>query len=206
MLRVSKNPFVFVGKKELHSSLQEQTFLCGGEESYGYLFGHDVRDKDAISAALLACDLQAHLAAKGSSIYAYLIDSYQRYGCFHEDLVSVTKKGKKGAEEIDALMHDFRNNTPTTIAGIAVITFDDFLAGTSTSVTGKKQAIDLPPANVLRFHLEDGSTIAVRPSGTEPKIKYYFSVNTPLAKASNYAAIQEQLKQKCQLLINVFTF
>jgi phosphoglucomutase len=184
----------------------EQTFLCGGEESYGYLFGHDVRDKDAISAALLACDLQAHLAAKGSSIYAYLIDSYQRYGCFHEDLVSVTKKGKKGAEEIDALMHDFRNNTPTTIAGIAVITFDDFLAGTSTSVTGKKQAIGLPPANVLRFHLEDGSTIAVRPSGTEPKIKYYFSVNTPLDKASNYAAIQEQLKQKCQLLINVFTF
>ena len=148
-----------------------QTFLCGGEESYGFLYGEDVRDKDAISAALLACDLQSYLAAKGSSVYAYLIDSYRRYGCFHEDLVSVNKKGKKGAEEIDALMHDFRTNTPTTIAGIAVIAFDDFLDSMTTLANREKQTIDLPKANVLRFHLEDGSTIAVRPSGTEPKIK-----------------------------------
>lgn len=183
-----------------------QTFLCGGEESYGYLYGENVRDKDAISAALLACDLQSHLAAKGSSVYAYLIDSYQRYGCFHEDLVSVNKKGKKGAEEIDALMHDFRTNTPTTIAGIAVIAFDDFLDSMTTLANGEKQTIDLPKANVLRFHLEDGSTIAVRPSGTEPKIKYYFSVNASLDKASNYTLVNNQLKEKCKQLINFFTF
>lgn len=183
-----------------------QTFLCGGEESYGFLYGENVRDKDAISAALLACDLQSHLAAKGSSVYAYLIDSYQRYGCFHEDLVSVNKKGKKGAEEIDALMHDFRTNTPTTIAGIAVIAFDDFLDSMTTLANGEKQTIDLPKANVLRFHLEDGSTIAVRPSGTEPKIKYYFSVNASLDKASNYTLVNNQLKEKCKQLINFFTF
>ena len=181
-----------------------QTFLCGGEESYGFLYGEDVRDKDAISAALLACDLQSHLAAKGSSVYAYLIDSYQRYGCFHEDLVSVNKKGKKGAEEIDAIMHEFRTNTPTTIAGIAVIAFDDFLDSMTTLANGEKQTIDLPKANVLRFHLEDGSTIAVRPSGTEPKIKYYFSVNASLDKASNYTLVNNQLKEKCKQLINFF--
>ena len=183
----------------------EQSFLCGGEESYGFLFGDDVRDKDAISAALLACDLQAHLAAKGSSIYAYLIDSYQRYGCFHEDLVSVTKKGKKGAEEIDALMHNFRSNTPTKLAGIAVVALDDYLSSETTNAKGEKQTIDLPKANVLRFHLEDGSTVAVRPSGTEPKIKYYFSVNASLDSASNYRNLREELNAKCQQLINVFT-
>lgn len=183
----------------------EQSFLCGGEESYGFLFGDDVRDKDAISAALLACDLQAHLAAKGSSIYAYLIDSYQRYGCFHEDLVSVTKKGKKGAEEIDTLMHNFRSNTPTKLAGIAVVALDDYLSSETTNAKGEKQTIDLPKANVLRFHLEDGSTVAVRPSGTEPKIKYYFSVNASLDSASNYRNLHEELNTKCQQLINVFT-
>ena len=183
----------------------EQTFLCGGEESYGFLFGDDVRDKDAISAALLACDLQASLAAKGSSIFAYLIDSYQHYGCFYEDLVSVTKKGKKGAEEIDALMHNFRSNTPTKLAGLAVVALDDYLSSETTNANGEKQTIALPKANVLRFHLEDGSTVAVRPSGTEPKIKYYFSVNAPLKDASNYSNLYKELNAKCQQLINVFT-
>lgn len=195
--------FKWIGK--MIQDFPENRFLCGGEESYGFLFGDDVRDKDAISAALLACDLQAHLAAKNSSIYNYLIDTYLQFGCYHEELVSVTKKGKKGAEEISQMMREFRTNPPVNIAGETVAIFDDFQAGTSRMQNGEVVNIDLPKANVLRFQLIDGSSIAIRPSGTEPKIKYYFSVNTKLTSKADFQPTLEQLKRKCEHYIQAFT-
>ena len=195
--------FKWIGK--MIQDFPEQRFLCGGEESYGFLLGDDVRDKDAISAALLACDLQAHLTAKNSSIYSYLIDTYLQFGCYHEELVSVTKKGKKGADEISQMMRKFRSNPPAAIAGEAVVVLDDFQAGTSLMQNGDVVDIDLPKANVLRFQLADGSSIAIRPSGTEPKIKYYFSVNAELASKADFQPTMEQLKRKCKRYIEAFT-
>lgn len=195
--------FKWIGK--MIQDFPEQRFLCGGEESYGFLLGDDVRDKDAISAALLACDLQAHLKAKNSSIYNYLIDTYLQFGCYHEELVSVTKKGKKGAEEISQMMREFRTNPPVNVAGETVAIFDDFQAGTSRMQNGEIVNISLPKANVLRFQLTDGSSIAIRPSGTEPKIKYYFSVNTELTSKADFQPTLEQLKRKCEHYIQAFT-
>ncbi|MGB2245005.1 MAG: phospho-sugar mutase [Flavobacteriaceae bacterium] len=195
--------FKWIGK--MIQDYPDQTFLCGGEESYGFLIGDDVRDKDAISAALLACDLQASLAAKGSSLYSYLIETYQRYGCYHEELVSITKKGKKGSEEIEEMMCNFRADTPTSIAGKKVLALDDFESGYSTSAQGERAKLNFPKANVLRFLLEDGWRVAIRPSGTEPKIKYYFSVNCPLEKVEDYPKINQFLKSQCQQLIQAFT-
>ena len=192
--------FKWIGK--MIQDFPNEKFLCGGEESYGFLYGKNVRDKDAISAALLACDLQAHLNNKGSSIEEYLIDTYRRYGFYHEELISITKKGKQGAEEIAALMVNLRNNPPKSLGGIAVASLDDFEQAKSVAADGTTTPLDFPKANVLRFTLVDGSTIAVRPSGTEPKIKYYFSVNQPLDNEDDYTLTQQELKAKCTNLKN----
>ena len=192
--------FKWIGK--MIQDFPNEKFLCGGEESYGFLYGKNVRDKDAISAALLACDLQAHLNNKGSSIEEYLKDTYRRYGFFHEELISITKKGKQGAEEIAALMENLRNNPPKSLGGIAVESLDDFESAISIKADGTTTPLDFPKANVLRFTLIDGSTIAVRPSGTEPKIKYYFSVNQPLEKDEDFTSTQKVLKEKCINLKN----
>ena len=192
--------FKWIGK--MIQDFPNEKFLCGGEESYGFLYGKNVRDKDAISAALLACDLQAHLNNKGSSIEEYLKDTYRRHGFFHEELISITKKGKQGAEEIAALMENLRNNPPKSLGGIAVESLDDFESAISIKADGTTTPLDFPKANVLRFTLIDGSTIAVRPSGTEPKIKYYFSVNQPLEKDEDFTSTQKILKEKCINLKN----
>ena len=192
--------FKWIGK--MIQDFPNEKFLCGGEESYGFLYGKNVRDKDAISAALLACDLQAHLNNKGSSIEEYLIDTYHRYGFYHEELISITKKGKQGAEEIAALMVNLRNNPPKSLGGIDVASLDDFEQAKSVAADGTTTPLDFPKANVLRFTLVDGSTIAVRPSGTEPKIKYYFSVNQPLDNEDDYTLTQQELKAKCTNLKN----
>ena len=192
--------FKWIGK--MIQDFPNKKFLCGGEESYGFLYGKNVRDKDAISAALLACDLQAHLNNKGSSIKEYLIDTYSRYGFYHEELISITKKGKQGAEEIAALMVNLRNNPPKSLGGITVASLDDFEQAKSVAADGTTTLLDFPKANVLRFTLVDGSTIAVRPSGTEPKIKYYFSVNQPLNNEDDYTLTQQELKAKCTNLKN----
>ena len=192
--------FKWIGK--MIQDFPNEKFLCGGEESYGFLYGKNVRDKDAISAALLACDLQAHLNNTGSSIEQYLIDTYRRYGFYHEELISITKKGKQGAEEITALMVNLRNNPPKSLGGIAVASLADFEQAKSVTADGITTPLDFPKANVLRFTLVDGSTIAVRPSGTEPKIKYYFSVNQPLDNEDDYTLTQQELKAKCTNLKN----
>lgn len=192
--------FKWIGK--MIQDTPNKNFLCGGEESYGFLVGDKVRDKDAISAALLACDLQSHLKGKGSSIYAYLLDTYQRFGCYQESLQSITKKGKQGAEEIAQLMRKMRQDSPKTIANKAVVKLDDFQLGHTKHADGSVTKLDFPKANVLKFHLSDGSTVAVRPSGTEPKIKFYISVNGTLKNIEDYPNMQATLNKTCEELMS----
>lgn len=195
--------FKWIGK--MIQDTPNKNFLCGGEESYGFLVGDKVRDKDAISAALLACDLQSHLNGKNSSIYAYLLETYQRFGCYQESLQSMTKKGKQGAEEINQLMRKMRQDSPKTIANKAVAKLDDFQLSHTKHADGRVEKLDYPKANVLKFHLEDGSTVAVRPSGTEPKIKFYISVNAALNNSEDYANLQASLNNTCEELMSAIT-
>ena len=195
--------FKWIGK--MIQDTPNKNFLCGGEESYGFLVGDKVRDKDAISAALLACDLQSHLKGKNSSIYAYLLDTYQRFGCYQESLQSMTKKGKQGAEEINQLMRKMRQESPKTIANKVVTKLDDFQLSHTKYADGSVNKLDFPKANVLKFHLEDGSTVAVRPSGTEPKIKFYISVNGILNNKEDYANLQLSLNNYCKELMSAIT-
>ena len=157
----------------------ELEFIGGGEESFGYLVGDFVRDKDAVTATLLACEIAAQKKAEGSSIYRYLQQIYRKHGNYVEHLISVTKKGKKGAEAITEMMRNFRENPFSEIAGSKVVRMDDVQKNESTDlVSGEKTSLGLPKSNVLLYYTEDGSKIAIRPSGTEPKIKFYISVNS----------------------------
>lgn len=157
----------------------ELEFIGGGEESYGFLVGDFVRDKDAVTASLLACEIAAQKKAEGSSLPEYLQDIYNTFGTYREHLISLTKKGKEGAEEIAQIMKTMRDNPPTTIAGEKVVAIDDIAASIQTDcITNTKSFLNLPKSNVLIYHTDQGSKIAARPSGTEPKIKFYISVNT----------------------------
>jgi len=157
----------------------ELEFIGGGEESFGYLVGDFVRDKDAVTATLLACEIAAQKKHSGSSMYQYLEDVYNEFGNYREHLISVTKKGKEGAEEISAMMKELRNNPFKEIAGSKVVRMDDVSKNETTDfINQKTTALNLPKSNVLIYYTEDGSKIAARPSGTEPKIKFYISVNT----------------------------
>jgi phosphoglucomutase len=161
----------------------ERTFIGGGEESYGYLVGDFVRDKDAVSSCCLLAETAAWAKEQGLTMYELLIDIYTQFGFYLEDLISVTKKGKSGAEEIKAMMDGYRSNPPQTINGLQVVSVKDYKAQTETILlTGKKYPIDLPKSDVLQFILEGGSKITVRPSGTEPKIKFYFGVKVLKSK------------------------
>src|SRR5690606_15253245 len=156
----------------------ELEYIGGGEESFGYLVGSFVRDKDAVTATLLACEIAALKKEEGSSIYKYLQEIYSRYGNYREHLISITKKGKEGAEEIKEMMRQLRENPISEIAGSKVIRIDDINIDSRTDLpSGKQSNLNLPKSNVLIYYTEDGSKIAARPSGTEPKIKFYVSVN-----------------------------
>ncbi|MDC7993774.1 phospho-sugar mutase [Altibacter sp. HG106] len=171
----------------------ELEFIGGGEESFGYMVGDFVRDKDAVTATLLACEIAAQKKAAGSSLYEYLQELYENYGYYQEHLVSLVKKGKKGSEEIADMMKALRENPFTEIAGSKVTRMEDYANGTVTYVnTGEKEALDIPNSNVLIYVTEDGSKIAARPSGTEPKIKFYMSVNSGDAP-SNSASLQDKI-------------
>ena len=153
-------------------------FIGGGEESFGFLIGDSVRDKDAISASLLACEIANEALKNGSSFFELLIKCYKKYGLYKEKLISITKKGKSGSEFIAEQMETLRDNPPKTIGGSPVIILEDYLKLTAYNFHLKEEkSLQYSPSNVLIFKLEDGSKIALRPSGTEPKIKYYFSVN-----------------------------
>ncbi|TWV95666.1 phospho-sugar mutase [Chitinophaga pinensis] len=180
----------------------KEQFICGGEESYGYMIGDNVRDKDAIASVALICEMAAYAASQGRSLYEQLIDIYVKYGYYKENLISITKKGMKGAEEIAEMMRGYRENPPTTINGSKVVTLYDYeLQQVKSLNTGEVKPINLPKSNVLQFVLEDGSKISARPSGTEPKIKFYFSVNQPLENAAGFDAATKALDQKVENII-----
>ncbi|MCK0189011.1 phospho-sugar mutase [Arenibacter sp. F20364] len=175
----------------------EQPFIGGGEESFGFMVGDFVRDKDAVTSTLLACEIGANAKANGSSFYKDLIDCYVDYGFFKEKLISLTKKGMSGAEEIKQMMIDFKDNPVDTIDGSKVVTVEDYNTATSKNVlTGKITPIDIPKSNVLIYITEDGTKMAARPSGTEPKIKFYFSINTALKNAADYKKVDAELDAK----------
>ncbi len=176
-------------------------FIGGGEESYGFLVGDKVRDKDAVSACAMIAEVAAWAAEQGETLYTLLQNIYQQYGFYYEDLYSVTKKGKAGAEAIEAMMHRFRHEPPKTINGSPIIMIKDYQSGTSKNiVSGNTEKIDLPSSNVLQFFTEDGSKISVRPSGTEPKIKFYFGVKDILEDKKDYDNTLKELKTKIEKL------
>lgn len=177
-------------------------FIVGGEESYGYLIGDFVRDKDAVSACALIAETAAWVADQGRSLFDLLLDIYRQYGFYKERLLSVTKKGKEGADAIRQMMIDFREKPMKTIHGIRVTGIKDYQALTYKNLdTGESSPIDLPASNVLQFLLEDGSVISIRPSGTEPKIKFYFGVREPLERIEDFDQIDQQLEQKIDSII-----
>ena len=192
--------FKYIGNKILELEGREQ-FIGGGEESYGYLIGDFVRDKDAVSACTMIAEIAAWAKDQGKTFFDILCDLYVEYGFYKEDLLSITKKGKSGSEEIKQMMCDFRNNTPTTIAGSDVVCVKDYSTLLSTDkATGKAEPIDLPKSDVLQFFTADGSKVTVRPSGTEPKIKFYFGVKAPLASAADYDKTNQTLAQKIEAI------
>ena len=176
------------GKKE---------FIGGGEESYGYMISDFVRDKDAIASCAMLAEMCAWAKDQGMTVFELLAKVYEEFGFYLEDLVSLTKKGMKGAEEIQQMMTDFRTNTPQTLAGLKVVELLDYQSSKSKNLnSGEESDIDLPKSNVLQFILEDGSKISARPSGTEPKIKFYISVNQSLESKEQYDEVKSTLQNK----------
>ncbi|HEU4473078.1 MAG TPA: phospho-sugar mutase [Flavisolibacter sp.] len=179
-----------------------ENYVIGGEESYGLMIGSQIRDKDAVSAVALLCEMAAYEKEKGRSLYEKLLDLYLEYGYYQEDLVSITKKGMNGQQEIAAMMEQFRKEPPAELAGSKVVELLDYQAGVGTNLqTGTKTPINLPKSNVLQFILADGSKISARPSGTEPKIKFYFSVNTRLEAAGKFAEARQRAKDKIKKIV-----
>ena len=181
---------------------EHMDFIGGGEESFGFMVGDFVRDKDAVSAALLACQIAAEAKEKGSSLYKELLNIYTKYGFYKEHLIAIVKKGIDGSEVIGKMMKDLRDNPLKTVDGSRVSKIYDYDAGICTNqLSGEKTAIEIPKSNVLIYHTEDGSTIAARPSGTEPKIKFYFSVNKALDTIENAVKVESELDAKIQRII-----
>jgi phosphoglucomutase len=179
-----------------------ENYIVGGEESYGLMIGSQLRDKDAISAVALLSEMAAYEKNKGRSLYQKMIDLYVQYGFYKESLISITKKGMNGQAEIAEMMESYRTSTPTTINGSPVVQLLDYQLQKGKNLqTGEEWTINLPKSNVLQFILADGSKISARPSGTEPKIKFYFSVNTPLDKAENFDTVHQQLNDRIDGII-----
>lgn len=192
--KVGLTGFKWIGKMIRVFEGQEK-FICGGEESFGFMTGDFVRDKDSCGSILVACELAAWCKANGQSVYQYMIDIYKELGFYYEGLVNVVRKGRTGAEEIAQMMTDFRENPPKQIAGSAVAELKDFKEQTCQYVlTGKKTIMDdIPKSNVLIYYTEDGTKVCVRPSGTEPKIKFYVSVKDSVTS-------EEDFREKLPLL------
>ena len=180
----------------------ELDFIGGGEESFGYMVGEFVRDKDAVTATLLACEIAAHAKQNGSSFYEELLAIYLRNNFYKEHLIAITKKGMDGAAEIQQMLSDMRNSPLSEIDGEQVVSLSDYQASTVKNlITGAVTTLDLPKSNVLIYQTANGTKIAARPSGTEPKIKFYFSVNTSLDAKENALKIEADLDAKIQRII-----
>jgi phosphoglucomutase len=180
----------------------KENYIIGGEESYGLLIGDRLRDKDAVSAVALLCEMAAYEKDMGRSLYDKLIDIYVKYGLYREHLVSITKKGMDGQQQIADMMERFRNAPPSQLNGSGVTHLLDYEKRVSRNlINGSTEDIMLPKSNVLQFILADGSKISARPSGTEPKIKFYFSVQSPLSDRSAFDSAWKALEEKIQNII-----
>lgn len=181
----------------------QKNYLVGGEESYGYLFGSFVRDKDAVSSCAMIAEMCAYAKNKGMSLFEMMLDMYQKFGFYQEKLISITKKGKKGAEEISAMMSDFRSTPPKSFAGSDIIKLIDYQNSTERDLaTGQETSIDYPQSNVLQFFTKDGYKVSARPSGTEPKIKFYISVRQSLSSMDSYDQVKNDLDSIIEEITN----
>ena len=192
--KIGLTGFKWIGKMIRDFEGQEK-FICGGEESFGFMTGDFVRDKDSCGSILLACEIAAWCKANDTTMFEYMIEIYKDLGMYYEGLVNVVRKGRTGAEEIIQMMKDFRENPPTEIAGSKVVEVKDYQEQTSLNLTDHKKSVmdEIPKSNVLIYYTEDGTKVCVRPSGTEPKIKFYVSVKGQIAS-------KEEFKQKASLL------
>lgn len=201
---------VLTGFKNIASIILQkegkETFIAGGEESFGFLVGDFVRDKDGVSACALVAEAVAYYKTQGKTVFNVLAEVYQRFGFYKEALISVTKKGKDGAEQIQELMNQYRTTPPMEMNGSAVeMIYDVKNASIHYPKTQKVETLDLDKSNVMQFYLADGSKISARPSGTEPKIKYYFSVNTSISHTSDYRDVEKVLLEKLEGLKKYFS-
>lgn len=195
--KVGLTGFKWIGKM-IRENEGKQKFVCGGEESFGFMTGDFVRDKDSCGSILLACEVAAWCKANGKTVYQYMIDIYKDLGMYYEGLVNVVRKGRTGAEEIEKMMADFRNNPPQAIAGSKVEVVKDFKEQTLLTVSKNEKEVmnDIPKSNVLIFYTEDGTKVCVRPSGTEPKIKFYVSVKADINSEEDFKNRLPELEQK----------
>lgn len=179
-----------------------ENYIIGGEESYGLMIGSQLRDKDAISAVAILCEMAAYEKAKGRSLFQKLQELYVQYGFYLEHLISITKKGRDGQQQIAEMMERFRNNPPQTLAGSPVATLLDYDKRIRTDLqSGQQTPIALPKSNVLQFETADGTKVSARPSGTEPKIKFYFSVNGELPSVDQFRQVEGDLRRKIDTII-----
>lgn len=193
--------FKWIGK--MIKDFPDSKFIGGGEESFGYMVGDFVRDKDAVTSTLLACEIASQAKANGSSFYQDLIDCYVAFGFYKEHLVSLTKKGISGAEEIKQMLKDFKDNPVESVAGSKVRWIEDYNTSIAKNViTGEEKTIDLPKSNVLIYETEDGTRVAARPSGTEPKVKFYISTNTVLGHADDFEKVNAVLEAKIATILS----
>lgn len=193
--------FRWIGKM-ISDAEGKEKFICGGEESFGFMTGDFVRDKDSCGSILLACEIAAWCKANGKTMYQYMIEIYQRLGLYQEGLVNIVRKGKEGAEQIKQMMTDFRNSPVSSLAGSKVVLVKDFQEQTAWNlVKNEKVAMDdIPKSNVLIYYTEDGSKVAIRPSGTEPKIKFYFSVKDKISSLEEYISKVDVLEEKIEMI------
>lgn len=193
--------FKYIGEV-MTKLLGKENYLVGGEESYGYLVGDLVRDKDAVNSCAFIAEMCAYFKNQGKSLYDVLVQLYLEYGFYKEKLISLTKKGKAGADEIKQMMADLRAELPKTLGGIEVVEVRDYENSEATNMkTGEKSKIELPKSDVLQFITVDGDVISARPSGTEPKIKFYCSVKEKLAFSSEYGQISNRLDDKVEVMM-----
>ncbi|KMQ72614.1 phospho-sugar mutase [Chryseobacterium koreense] len=185
--KVGLTGFKWIGKM-IRDVEGKEKFVCGGEESFGFMTGDFVRDKDSCGSILLACEIAAWCKANGSSMFQYMIDIYKDLGMYYEGLINVVRKGRTGAEEIQQMMKDFRENPPKEIAGSKVVELKDFQEQTSLDIPENKKSVmnQIPKSNVLIYYTEDGTKVCVRPSGTEPKIKFYVSVKDSINSENEF--------------------
>ncbi len=196
--------FKYIADKILNKP--EEKFICGGEESYGFLVGDFVRDKDAVITCFMLAEATSWAAEQGKTLYQILKDIYKNFGVYREKLVSLTKKGMNGIKEIKQIMLDFRKNPPKNLLGSRVTEIRDYKLGICKDTTfGVETIINLPKSDVLQFFTEDGIKVSVRPSGTEPKIKFYFSMNEPLENPSQLYCVEQELDENLEQLAKLFT-